>query len=203
MWRVCATTVAHTQELEEYKQLFHDFLETDSLTVQRMVAVGSQGYSMRDFVEEVMRLHPPVKHIHRLRITQSDTTCPMPSFSLIHHIRSWIFGAESPCTPNHTTLESADIEAALRAQSIWSHDAHVFDPFRHRSASPQMNEAKKMVFGYGPLRCVAAAWAPDAAAVMSATILVECSRLGWNIVKGERIGGRTGWDGWKLEKREE
>jgi cytochrome P450 len=92
----------------------------------------------------------------------------------------------------------ADIEEILREPSIWNDDAHMFKPERHRTASPDMKGAQKLIFGHGPLRCVAALWAPDAAAIISATIMEECEKSGWIVVKGDKIGGRTGWEGWRL-----
>ncbi|KAF5349494.1 hypothetical protein D9756_008911 [Leucocoprinus leucothites] len=173
MWRVCATTVARAQECEEYKYLFRELLrQTDSLTSQQFVAAGSQGFSVRGFVEEVMRLHPPVKRISRLRAALCDATSRR---TIIGRIWARINGTEA--SADGPVRHSADVEAVLRAQSIWGHDALSFDPRSHRADTPQRKEAQQVVFGFGHLRCVAASWAPDAAAVISATILEECREL--------------------------
>jgi hypothetical protein len=196
MWRVCATTIARAQESAEYSSFCHEFLQADSLTSQHFTAVGGLGFSMRNFVDEVMRLHPPVKRISRLRDNQSP--CSTSFSGMTDRLRTWIYGKDRPA--NVPIRVSADVEAVLQAPSIWNHDARMFNPLRHQSTNPQMEEAQKLVFGYGPLRCVAASWAPDATAVMSATILEGCKISGWEVVRGEKIGGRTGWDGWSVVK---
>jgi hypothetical protein len=200
MWRVCATTIARAQESAGYMSFFHGFLQTDSLTAQDFIVVGSLGFSVRDFVDEVTRLHPPVKRISRLRDNQPATMTCSTSFSgMTDRLWTWVYGKER--LSNIPIRVSADVEAALQAPSIWNDDAPLFNPLRHRSTNPQMKDTQKLVFGYGPLRCVAASWAPDAAAVISATILEGCKVSGWEVIRGEKIGGRTGWDGWSVVKR--
>ena len=55
-----------------------------------------------------------------------------------------------------------------------------------------------MGFGVGRLKCVASVWAPQAADVIVAAI---CDMLekGLSIEEGQRIGGREGWEGWRVE----
>jgi hypothetical protein len=197
MWRVCATTIARAQESAEYSSFFHEFLQTDSLTAQHFIAVGSLDIIMSDIADEVMRFHPPVKRMFRLRDNQPDTMTFSTSFSgTTDRLWTWIYGKDRPA--NVSIRVGADVGAVLQAPSIWNHDARMFNPLRHQSITPQMNsEAQKPVFGYGPLRCVAASWAPDPAVVMSATILEGCKMSRWEVVRGEKIGGRTpaGMDG--------
>ncbi|KAF9441635.1 hypothetical protein P691DRAFT_618935, partial [Macrolepiota fuliginosa MF-IS2] len=197
MWRVCATTIARAQGADEYKDLFHDFLQTDTLTTQHFAAAGSRGFSVKDFIEEVMRLHPPSKHISRLR-DQNDTAIVaghIHPLNIFGRLLAWIRGTQ---TPTHIVRNVADIETVLRVQTIWSDDAHLFEPRRHQASSPEMREVKKLVFGHGSLRCVAASWAPLAAAIISATIIEECEEAGWEVISGPKIGGRLGWEGWKV-----
>lgn len=200
MWRVCATTIAHIQESEECKTLFHEFLQTEALTTQHFEAAGSQDFSVKDFVEEVMRLHPPSKHISRLRTHESDINPQGDPSNVLERLYAWIRG---PSVRTHVVREVADIETVLQTGTIWSHEAHVFNPRRYRTPNPQMKEAQKLVFGYGSLRCIAASWAPVAAGIISATFLEECREGGWEVVPGKRIGGRVGWEGWRVVNRRE
>ncbi|KAJ3564944.1 hypothetical protein NP233_g7955 [Leucocoprinus birnbaumii] len=199
MWRVCATTIARIEASTDYQSFFHDFLQTDSLEARQFAVVGSQGFSVRDFVQEVMRLHPPVKRISRVHTLSPLNSWVSTAFGALDHIQLWLYGAGTKGIED--VRSSADVEAALRTETIWSGDAHAFNPRRHQSVSSQMKDIQQVVFGYGRLRCVAATWAPDAAAVISATIMEEVGESGLELHRGAKIGGRNGWDGWSLVGR--
>ena len=94
----------------------------------------------------------------------------------------------------------ADIEAILRC-GVWGMDGEVFRPERHRQSiiNSEQAEALTFVFGYGPLRCVAASWAPMAAAVISAAIMAHLERESYVLQPGRDIGGREGWNGWQVK----
>ncbi|EKM83228.1 hypothetical protein AGABI1DRAFT_29914, partial [Agaricus bisporus var. burnettii JB137-S8] len=195
LWRVCATLIARIQEDQSYEDVFHEFLHAETpINRQFNVSVNPYGFSVRDFVVESMRLHPPVKRISRF---QTHST----SSNDHHHI------FRSSPIPGPTRVV-ADIEKVLRDPEIWSEDAPFFNPRRHREQLQSkvgvheqiraQAETLKLVFGHGPLRCVAASWAPVAAAVIGATIVGQIREGGFEVVVGDRIGGRVGWGGWKV-----
>ncbi|KAJ3569994.1 hypothetical protein NP233_g4687 [Leucocoprinus birnbaumii] len=105
----------------------------DSLEARQFVTVRSQGFSVRDFVEEVMRLHPPVKHISRVHTLSPLNSWVSTAFGALDHIRLWLYGAGTKGIED--VRSSADVEAALRTETIWSGDAHAFNPRRHQSVS--------------------------------------------------------------------
>ncbi|OBZ75461.1 hypothetical protein A0H81_04927 [Grifola frondosa] len=81
------------------------------------------------------------------------------------------------CRFSRTVTKVADIETIQRDASVWGAFPHVFDPMRHH-----------------PERCVAQHWAPQAAAIIAAAILGR----ELEIVEGEKLGGREGWEGWTI-----
>jgi hypothetical protein len=93
----------------------------------------------------------------------------------------------------------ADIETMLRCE-IWGTDGQVFRPERHHQSTiiPEQAEALSLVFGQGPLRCAAAAWSPMAAAIISGAIMAHLERERYKLEPGQCIGGREGWNGWKV-----
>jgi hypothetical protein len=197
MWRVCATIIARIQEDRSYEEVFQEFLHAEEQAGQKFNApIGRHGFSVRDFVVESMRLNPPVKRISRI----GNYTTPSTFSNFFYRIFS---PRNSPDIPLRAV---ANIEAVLLDPEIWSEDTHVFNPRRHRKLSmtqrsKQMQaDALKLVFGYGPLRCVAASWAPKAVAVIAATIVGQIHEAGLKVISGDRIGGRSGWDGWKITK---
>jgi hypothetical protein len=54
------------------------------------------------------------------------------------------------------------------------------------------------VFGQGPLRYVAASWAPMAAAVISGAIMAYFDRESYILEPGRCIGGRKGWNEYQV-----
>ncbi|KAF8172091.1 hypothetical protein BJ912DRAFT_1025069 [Pholiota molesta] len=81
------------------------------------------------------------------------------------------------------TIVKADVEALLHC-GIWGADAKAFLP------------GDGVRVRHGPLRCIAASWAPVAAAVIAGVVLEE-----YAILPGKNIGEREGWVGWRLKKR--
>jgi hypothetical protein len=66
----------------------------------------------------------------------------------------------------------------------------------------EQNEALGWVFGYGKLRCVAATWAPMAAAVVAGIVVEGIEEGGMEVVRGEGgVGGREGWKGWVVRQK--
>jgi len=186
LWRVVATTVAYAQRdpliLKEFEYFHGDPSD------ERFRKGQNSEFSVKDVVFEAMRLHPPSKHIARVR---RRTWCP----SLITRVIGKVYAI--------TIYESnvADIEAVLRCE-VWGTDRKMFKPERHHQSiiSPEQEKALTFVFGHGPLRCVAASWAPMAAAVISATIMAHLERESYILEPGRCIGGREGWNGWKVRR---
>ena len=91
------------------------------------------------------------------------------------------------------------IMASNTNPDIWGPDAMDFRPLRHHPESLTEEQRKALMpFGYGRLKCVASTWAPQGAALIVAAIL---DRLGetMNIAPGQAVGGREGWDSWKIK----
>lgn len=184
LWRVVATTVAYAQQdpliLEEFEYFHVDPSEERFRKGQNL--------SVKSVVHEVMRLHPPSKHIARMR---RRTWCP----SLISKAIGKVYATMV------YERKVADIEAMLRCE-VWGMDGQVFRPERHHHSTliPEQTEALSLVFGHGPLRCVAASWAPMAAAIISGAIMAHLERESCKLEPGRCIGGREGWNGWKVRK---
>ena len=186
LWRVVATTVAYAQQdpliLKEFQYFHADPSE------ERFRKGRNSELSVKSVVYEAMRLHPPSKHIARMR---RRTWCP----SLIRRV----IGRVSATMVYERKV--ADIEAMLRCE-VWGTDGQVFRPERHHHSIivPEQAEALNFVFGHGPLRCVAASWAPMAAAIISGAIMAHLEQESYVLEPGRCIGGREGWNGWQVRR---
>jgi len=105
---------------------------------------------------------------------------------------------------------TADVERLMRSCEIWGADTSAFRPARHSegldggkedSEARRRKECLAMAFGYGPLRCIAASWAPMAVGVVAAGIVSTLEEGDVSILRGKKIGGRSGWDGWEIRRR--
>lgn len=188
MWRVVATTVACVNGNTEGRLAFADLYDHPTIEQFRDRKLGGSGPSVEEWVKEIMRLYPPVRHIHRAIVPP-----PRPLWSILPARLRGLLG-ETVC------IEQADIESTQRSPDVWGADAHTFNPARYlrrdlRAAPPSL------AFGYGPLRCVAKDWAPMAAAIVVAAIMngVECGTF--ELVRGKGVGGRGGWEGWSVQRR--
>jgi hypothetical protein len=94
-------------------------------------------------------------------------------------------------------VEKADVEAAHRDAVVWGGKAQVFDPRRFTSEPRHALFA----FGVGQLSCIASSWAPMAAAVIVSSVLKAMTDLNLEITAGRELGGRSGWEGWKIDKK--
>jgi hypothetical protein len=182
LWRVVATTVAYAQQDPLILNEFEYFSAHPS--DERFRKGRNPELNVKSVVYETMRLHPPSKHITRMR---RHTWCP----SLIGRVIGRVYA------PMVYERKVADIEAMLRCE-VWGTDSHVFRPERHHQNIPEQVEALSFVFGHGPLRCVAASWAPMAAAVISGAIMAHFERESYILEPGRYIGGREGWNGWQV-----
>ncbi|KAH9483535.1 hypothetical protein JR316_0003005 [Psilocybe cubensis] len=197
LWRVVATTVAYSYNDETVCEEFCTFNSSpseDAFRGEKQLGEDaphlSRHVSIKSVVNEAMRLHPPSKRIARVR---RRAWCP--SF-----IDIWT-------KPDNTLTRRkhhADVERLLRCQDVWGLDAEKFRHSRHdtqlEGLPQEREESMGFVFGHGPLRCIAASWAPLAAAVISGAIIESLRADKYNLDSGEAIGGRDGWAGWSFNK---
>ncbi|KAJ7778831.1 hypothetical protein DFH07DRAFT_796154 [Mycena maculata] len=182
LWRVVAVTVAHIYADADACAAFRDLNDNPTADQFRGKRVHTTSPSAEDHIHESLRLYPPVKHITRHIVCTTVVTTFLPGF----------LAARIPLR-----IEIADIESAQRS-AFWGSDPDVYDPTRFLH---QPDRAKELLaFGYGPLRCKAAHWAPMAAGAIVAAILSRVDEVRYRFVRGDRIGGREGWDGWFVRK---
>ncbi|KAF8549608.1 hypothetical protein OG21DRAFT_1515023 [Imleria badia] len=176
MWRVVAVTVAYIYRCRD--NALHDVAIAfgGDPTEERFQAFGEDGVqpSMQAIILEVLRLHPPTRHIARAPIASGSWW------------RTWVAPA----------VERADIKA-VHLSDEYGEKTSEFDPMRFHP-SRMGGRAELYSFGYGRLKCVAAAWAPMAAAVIAAKVVVQIEEARCSVTVGPRIGGRSGWDGWSV-----
>lgn len=208
MWRVVASAVAlvHRHGGPALRASFTTFLENPDRTHYQIWPSASSSSSSADadadadatasieaVVLETMRHFPPTRRISR------RASVPSPFFSSLF---------TSASAADVTVV--ADIASAHHSPTVWGPTHTAFDPSRFHPA--RLTEEQKqcmLAFGYGPLKCVAKDWAPHTAALVVAALLSATCRTGgegrasdpgFNIVEGERIGSREGWEGWEVVK---
>ncbi|KAL0572544.1 hypothetical protein V5O48_009423 [Marasmius crinis-equi] len=186
MWRAVATTVAYTHDEQPYRETFGQLKAGNPTRSFTASASDSDGPSAQAIVSEVLRLHPPSRHIHR--------AVHRPFFGVPTFLDRFI---------HRTRLEAADIASFHRSKEVWGPSANDFDPARHGES---VVEGRTILpFGYGPLQCMAKSWAPLAIGVMVSAILEVLGSedtTSFTLVRGERIGGREGWQGWEVKRQE-
>ncbi|KAH8824416.1 hypothetical protein DL96DRAFT_1739869 [Flagelloscypha sp. PMI_526] len=186
-WRVVATCLAEVQNRPNLVQIMKDFVENP--TSEQFVSTGTNDISVEFIVLETLRLHPPVQRITRV------VEKPLPKYLTVlpEAIQSWM---------GHARQESAtaDIFCTLRTPDIFGDDAEVFSPSRFY-CQPALMKIADLAFGHGPIQCVAAKWAKRAAALLAASLLNHLDSHTYSIVRGNKIGGRDGWEGWVVEMR--
>ncbi|KAJ7611759.1 hypothetical protein FB45DRAFT_940928 [Roridomyces roridus] len=182
LWRVVAVTVAYVDQDVEARDAFRSLVDKPTMATFRERR-GASSPSAQDYIDEGLRLHPPVKRITRHISRQALLTRFLPR-SLAAYIS------------RQTVVEVADIESAQRDSTLWGpRPANVYDPRRFVDAPGLAGNI--LAFGYGPLQCKAAKEAPMAAALIVGAIL---SRV--KVVHGERVGGREAgsWRGWSVQR---
>jgi hypothetical protein len=190
LWRVIATAIAYTHDDPRLRGLFLDLYVNPKEEVFR--AEQRDGVSVKGVVDETMRLHPPSRHISRMQPRLRWSWVPGVLLNAMEHL--W------PGTQFQFQRGYADVEEVQRS-GVWGDDAHVFDPTRHSTGRLREGQAETMSFsfGFGPLRCVAASWAPMAVAVIGASIFDFLEGGEYTLVPGPKIGAREGWKGWRIE----
>ena len=179
MWRVVAVTVAYVYRCRDNTLQEAALAFGRDPTEERFQAFGEDGLqpSMQAVVLEVLRLHPPTRHIARAPVESG----------------SWWRTVVAP------SVERADIEAVHLSEE-YGENASEFDPMRFHPSRMGGRPAELYSFGFGRLKCVAAAWAPMAAAVIAAKVVAQIEEAQCTVTIGPKIGGRSGWDGWAVGK---
>ncbi|KAH6899366.1 hypothetical protein BKA70DRAFT_1198362 [Coprinopsis sp. MPI-PUGE-AT-0042] len=192
-WRVVGTTVAHSHDSQPTLALFEELYGRPSDCTFKGEGDDGLPFSLKNVVDEAMRLHPPSKHIGRMTIRSPFTSLPSNISNIIARFMPSIVYQR----------EQASVQEILRTESIWGADSHLFNPSRYSSdpdKKDEQAEALSYIFGGGNLRCIGSSWAPMAAAVVSSAIFDGLDRRQYTIVAGKTIGGRNGWDDWAVSK---
>ncbi|KAF8993973.1 hypothetical protein BDQ17DRAFT_1367553 [Cyathus striatus] len=178
LWRVVAIVVAHVHHDAEIRCVFKDFASSPGEVTFR--ECRSEGVSVKDVTDEAMRVYPPSKHIGRAALRPWARFLPESILRLVK------------LTPFDRFLYhtmKADIVAIEKSPSLWGPESNL---------TPEKEHVLKLVFGYGPHRCIGESWAPVASGVIVSTILECLDGSEWRITEGLGIGGRDGWDGWRV-----
>ncbi|KAF9233432.1 hypothetical protein BU15DRAFT_53915 [Melanogaster broomeanus] len=174
MWRLVAVAVAHVYRCRG-NTLHHTVIAfAENPTEEQFQTFPEEGQlpSMQSIMLECLRLHPPTRHIGRAS-----------------EVPWW----KKPFVPS---IEIADIEA-VHLSDAYGENTSEFNPMRfhpsHTHGRPEL-----YAFGHGKLSCVAATWAPMAAALMVAKIIEHMEGDRCALTTGPQIGGRSGWEGWSV-----
>ena len=189
MWRVVAVTVALVLRDEHTRCALSEYLCNPSHRQFTHWPEDYNGASVEALIRESLRLHPPTRRISRAVPVFPSLISFLPSFLQRYLVR----------------VTFANIGALHRNCQIWGTDFASFDAMRHHPSTIKgLSEEQRwnrthgvLAFGAGPLKCIAFNWAPQLVGIIVAAIL-ETEGDTLNIVAGPKIGGREGWDGWKV-----
>jgi len=180
MWRVAAIAVVYSNRDHQLREALISYNENP--TNDQFRAFTSEGAgakptaSVEAIVSEVLRLHPPTRHITRAVID----------------VPWW----KRPFVPS---VEVADVEEVHKS-FLYGSDPESFNPMRFHESDCGHKREQLYAFGHGKLKCVAASWAPSAAAVITAKIIARLDNVTLTLKEGPRIGKREGWEGWSIER---
>ncbi|KAJ7904277.1 hypothetical protein B0H14DRAFT_595532 [Mycena olivaceomarginata] len=186
LWRVVAATLAYVHTNAVARRAFldlNDHPDEDQFCAPKLHRTSP---SAENYISESLRLRPPVRHITRHQFRPPLLTKFLPPF-----LASRI--------PPHIDVHIADIESAQRSV-FWESDSSPPEAFDAARFLREPKASDVLAFGAGPLKCAAVKWAPMAAAVIVGAILNRVDDVAYYIVRGERVGDRTGWDGWLVRK---
>ncbi|KAJ7700771.1 hypothetical protein B0H17DRAFT_1128627 [Mycena rosella] len=184
LWRVVGVTLAHVHTDIVARAEFQMLNDNPDLLNSREPKPDVTAPSAVDYINEALRLYPPVRHITRHTFKPSRLTAFLPRFLAAR-------------LPPRTTPEIADIESTQRSAS-WGPNPDAYDAGRFLHHPTLARDL--LAFGCGPLKCPASGWARGAAAVIVGAILNRVDGGAYEIVRGGGIGGREGWDGWLVQK---
>ncbi|KAG1782408.1 hypothetical protein EV702DRAFT_960918 [Suillus placidus] len=176
MWRVAATAVVYSNRNCVLRDAFISYDENPTDDQFRAFANEGTGAqpSVEAIISEVLRLHPPTRHITRAVV-----------------VPWW----KRPFVPS---VDVADVEQAQKSL-LFGSDPESFNPMRFHASHSAPRRDQLYAFGHGKLKCVAASWAPPAAAVIIAKIMAKLDNVVFTLQEGPRIGKREGWEGWSIE----
>ncbi|KAG1877085.1 hypothetical protein C8R48DRAFT_808661 [Suillus tomentosus] len=103
---------------------------------------------------------------------------------------------ERPFVPS---IDVADIEEAHKSP-LFGNDPESFNPMRFHASHAAPKRDQLYAFGHGKLKCIAASWAPPAAAVITAKIMARLDDVAFKLQEGPCIGKREGWEGWSIQR---
>jgi hypothetical protein len=190
LWRLIAVTFIYGYDDPGIRKSFAAFYEDPTAATYN--AYDGNIPSVNFVIQEALRLHPPI-----CRISRAEWTLPFPFNNYSASILGVLGGFIQPAK----TFLAADIEAVQKS-SVWGEDAHMFQPMRH---SPNnLSSAQKetlMAFGHGKMKCIARDWAPMAVAIIAAAALDAIQSADYELVRGQQIGRRAGWDGWFIKNK--
>ncbi|OJA19213.1 hypothetical protein AZE42_06775 [Rhizopogon vesiculosus] len=180
MWRLAAMTLDYVNKDQHMRNAFLDFSENPTERQFRAFKVKDTKPSVEAIIKEVLRLHPPMRHIMRKRK---------------HPWWKQIF---------YPSQEMADIASAHRS-SAYGAQPENFDAMRFHPSQPITPSL--LAFGHGGLECIAKKWAPMATALIVAKVIDKVDDVRFILAGnafetsvGHNI--RTGWDGWVIRKKE-
>ncbi|CAG8624848.1 7603_t:CDS:1 [Ambispora leptoticha] len=148
-FRDCETWNSH------YQRMFKDILNNPTLQTMKKFD-NEYGASVENIVDEMLRLYPPTRRIHRA-ISASDGRSPI--------------------------IASVDIESLHRDPEIWGKDSLCFRPTRWRSGLSETQHAAFFPFGKKMFVCPAKpSFAPRMLAILvgAISIGIEQATLEWN-----------------------
>ncbi|KAG1723556.1 hypothetical protein EDB19DRAFT_1898059 [Suillus lakei] len=169
MWRVAAIAVVYSNRDCLLRDAFISYNENptdDQFRAHANEGTGAQP-SVEAIVSEVLRLHPPTRHITRAVV-----------------VPWW----KRPFVP------------VSQKSLLYGSDPESFNPMRFHASHAAPRRDQLYAFGHGKLKCVAASWAPPAAAVITAKIIAKLDNVAFTLHEGPRIGKRAGWEGWSIER---
>ncbi|KAG2139045.1 hypothetical protein DEU56DRAFT_801512 [Suillus clintonianus] len=181
MWRVAAVTLAYAKGNQHTCNAFLDFSENPTQKQFRSFKVKNTRPSVEAIINEVLRLHPPIRRIAR---------------KTRHPWWERVF---------YPTQEIADIGAIHRSRVYGAH-LETFDAMRFYSQH-EHQYMRLLAFGHGGLSCVAAEWAPMATALIVAKIIDKVDDVRY-VFAGKAFDARVcentrmGWDGCVVRKKE-
>ncbi|KAG2117200.1 uncharacterized protein F5147DRAFT_304030 [Suillus discolor] len=176
MWRVTAIAVVYSNRDSVLRDAFISYNENP--TDDQFHTFANEGTRAQPSVEaiicEVLQLHPLTRHITHAVV-----------------VPWW----KRPFVPS---IDVADIEEAHKLP-LFGNDPESFNPMRFHVSHAAPKRDQLYAFGHGKLKCIAASWAPPAAAVITAKIMARLDDIAFKLQEGPCIGKREGWEGWLIQ----